>query len=337
MLRLSIKKMQEMITRKPVLQGDDLGYSLYHSTYESVIDEPICRGTTKSIKIREGITFLQLKITFFQDTEVEMISVQPQVGFGYCLKGSTTAYVQQVGDQQGADYGLHLSDRTAFIYANPSSSGYQHFWAHQDLQTMYIHFSYDSFKELMGDALESLPREFVHALNSVSGSYLYLTTISNAIYSLCHTLINNPFTGKSREFYTEAKVIELIAHQVDAILKPEIASDNLLRPFTTEEEEKLAFCYEALQVNLSSPPSLLELAKKGGLSVYRLKNGFRQKYGDTPYRLLTELRMLKSKELLEKGTYNVSEVAMEVGYSSLGTFSNAFFEKFGLRPSAYKK
>jgi AraC-like DNA-binding protein len=47
--------------------------------------------------------------------------------------------------------------------------------------------------------------------------------------------------------------------------------------------------------------------------------------------------MLKAKELLEKGAHNVSEVAVEVGYASLGSFSNAFFERFGLRPSAYRK
>jgi AraC-like DNA-binding protein len=157
------------------------------------------------------------------------------------------------------------------------------------------------------------------------------------VLALCYSLINNPFTSKSREFYTEAKVFELIAHQVDTLLTPSKESIMLSPPLSKIEEEKIDYCYEQLQKDLNQPPSLLELAKGSGLSVYRMKNGFRQRYGDTPFRLLTEMRMIKAKELLEKGNQNVSEVAMEVGYSSLGTFSNAFFERFGLRPSSYKK
>lgn len=103
MLRLSLQEMEEMLTKKPVMNKKDLGYSLYHTTFETVIDEPICKGHTKSIKIRDGVTFLQLQLTFLQDTEVEMMSVHPQVGFCFCLKGLTTAYVHNRNGGDGAD------------------------------------------------------------------------------------------------------------------------------------------------------------------------------------------------------------------------------------------
>jgi AraC-like DNA-binding protein len=92
-----------------------------------------------------------------------------------------------------------------------------------------------------------------------------------------------------------------------------------------------------MENNLSNPPSLIKLAKESGLSVYRLKNGLRIRYGNTPFKLLTEMRMLKAKELLLRGEANIGEVAQEVGYSSVGSFSNTFFERFGVRPSTYKK
>lgn len=337
MLQLSHKDIQEMITSRPVNREEELGYSLYHSTFESIIDEPICKGTTRSIQIRDGVTFLHVDLTFLQNTEVEMISTQPQVGFAYCLKGHSTAYIADIDDQKGADFSIHLSDRTAYIYANTSSSGYQHFWAGHTLQALYIHFSYESFKEMIADSIQELPLELIHTLNGTKGSYMHFSALPQPVLSLCYALLENPFKGKSREFYTEAKVIELIAYQVDALLKPEVVQDKFYQPLTKVEEEKIDQCYHALQQNLGNPPSPLELAKSCGLSVYRLKNGFRQRYGDTPFRLLTELRMLRAKELLEEGELNVSEVALEVGYTSLGTFSNTFCERFGLRPSAYKK
>jgi AraC-like DNA-binding protein len=337
MLYISHQQLQELMTSRPVVQEAELGYNLYHSTFESIIDEPYCKGSTKSIRIREGITFLQVEITFMQDTEVEMMSTSPQVGFGFCLKGPSTAYVKDLYNKKDADFAMHLSNCTSYIYANPSSSGHQHFWANKTLQGLYIHFSYESFKELITDSLHELPIDLQSTLNHSRGSYLFFGAMPKPVLALCYSLINNPFTSKSREFYTEAKVFELIAHQVDTLLTPSKESIMLSPPLTKIEEERIDYCYEQLQKDLNQPPSLLELAKGSGLSVYRMKNGFRQRYGDTPFRLLTEIRMIKAKELLEKGNQNVSEVAMEVGYSSLGTFSNAFFERFGLRPSSYKK
>jgi transcriptional regulator GlxA family with amidase domain len=149
----------------------------------------------------------------------------------------------------------------------------------------------------------------------------------------CWTILSR---GKSREFLTEAKVVELIAYQVDALLKPVVGQRMFSPSLTRVEEQKIDECYQAFQQNVSNPPSLPELARSSGLSIYRLKNGFRQRYGDSPFRLITELRMLRAKELLEQGELNVSEVAMEVGYTSLGTFSNTFHARFGLRPSSYK-
>jgi AraC-like DNA-binding protein len=336
MLQLSHQQMQELLTNRMVRNEAELGYDLYHTTFESTIQEPICTGQTRSIQIREGTTFMQLEFTFHQDTEVEMFSKQPQVGFGFCLNGHSTAFVHTI-DSRPSDLALHYADRTTFIYANTSSSGYQQFWKDKTLRAFYIHFSYDTFSEMIGDALLELPRELQSSLTTGKGSYVYMAPMPRELHALCLATQHNPFTGKSREFYTEAKAIELIAYQVDALLRPGGAFQPIQPPLTQQEEQKIDACYEQLQNHLSMPPSLLELAKQCGLSVYRLKNGFRARYGDTPFRILTELRMLQAKSLLEKGELNVSEIAFEVGYQSLGTFSNTFYERFGTRPSTYRR
>ena len=337
MLQLTHQQFHEMMTSRPVNREEELGYSLYHSNFENVIDEPVCKGTTRSTQIREGVTLLHVDLSFLQNVAVEMMSTQPQVGFGFCLKGHSTAYINSLDDQQGADFSLHLSDRTAYIYANTRSSGYQHFWSGHVFQALYIHFSYESFREMLADSIQELPPDLINTLNREKGSYMYFSALPQPVLSLCYALLENPFKGKSREFFTEAKAIELIAYQIDALLKPELVEYKSYPPLTIEEAQKIDTCYQALQQNLGSPPSPMELARGCGLSVYRLKNGFRQRYGDTPFRLLTELRMLRAKELLEGGELNVSEVALEVGYTSLGTFSNTFYERFKRRPSAFKK
>jgi hypothetical protein len=41
MLYISHQQLQELMTSRPVVQEAELGYNLYHSTFESIIDEAI--------------------------------------------------------------------------------------------------------------------------------------------------------------------------------------------------------------------------------------------------------------------------------------------------------
>jgi AraC-like DNA-binding protein len=50
---------------------------------------------------------------------------------------------------------------------------------------------------------------------------------------------------------------------------------------------------------------------------------------------LQRLRLERAAELLKAGQLNVTEVAMEVGYSSLSHFSLAFRQAFGSCPGLY--
>ncbi|MEI9962315.1 MAG: helix-turn-helix transcriptional regulator [Limisphaerales bacterium] len=48
-----------------------------------------------------------------------------------------------------------------------------------------------------------------------------------------------------------------------------------------------------------------------------------------------QLRMERAAEFLQSGKFNVTEAALEVGYSSLSHFSQAFHETFGCCPGLY--
>ena len=50
---------------------------------------------------------------------------------------------------------------------------------------------------------------------------------------------------------------------------------------------------------------------------------------------LRNIRMERAAELLRTGRYNVTEAAIEVGYSSLSHFSKAFCETIGCCPVLY--
>jgi len=63
---------------------------------------------------------------------------------------------------------------------------------------------------------------------------------------------------------------------------------------------------------------------------------FREAYGETPYAYLMTRRIERAKALLRRGDLSVTEVCLEVGCTSLGSFSSRFTELAGETPTAYR-
>ena len=83
------------------------------------------------------------------------------------------------------------------------------------------------------------------------------------------------------------------------------------------------------------PPSLQELANEVDLSLKKLKEGFKQIYGDSVYSFLFDYKMEVARKLLEAGKHNVNEVGLKVGYSTASHFITAFKKKYGTTPKKY--
>lgn len=86
---------------------------------------------------------------------------------------------------------------------------------------------------------------------------------------------------------------------------------------------------------MAEPPSLPALADEIGLSLKKLKEGFRQVYGDSVYSFLFDYKMETARKMLESGSYNVNEVGLKVGYSTASHFIEAFRKKYNTTPKKY--
>ncbi|MDF5992039.1 AraC family transcriptional regulator [Pseudomonas aeruginosa] len=82
--------------------------------------------------------------------------------------------------------------------------------------------------------------------------------------------------------------------------------------------------------DLSTPPTIAELAKAVGMNQCKLKKCFKDHFGSTIYALFQEQRMSSAQQLLQ--SYNVTETAMMLGYSNVSHFSAAFAKQFGNLP-----
>ena len=86
---------------------------------------------------------------------------------------------------------------------------------------------------------------------------------------------------------------------------------------------------------MTDPPTLESLAAEVGLNIKKLKEGFKQLYGDTVYAYLLDHKMEEARRMLEERQYNVNEVGLKLGYSTASHFIAAFKKKFGTTPKKY--
>ena len=86
----------------------------------------------------------------------------------------------------------------------------------------------------------------------------------------------------------------------------------------------------------SEPLDLDSLAAAALVSKFHFSRCFAAAYGETPMRYVTRRRIERAQDLLRSANLTVTEVAMMVGFSSLGSFSSRFSELVGESPRAYR-
>jgi AraC-like DNA-binding protein len=84
-------------------------------------------------------------------------------------------------------------------------------------------------------------------------------------------------------------------------------------------------------------PSIADLAREVQISPFHFIRQFEAVFGVTPHQFRIQTRLDAAKHLLAMGHHSVTDVCMEVGFSSLGSFSALFTRRVGETPSAYRR
>jgi signal transduction histidine kinase/DNA-binding response OmpR family regulator len=87
----------------------------------------------------------------------------------------------------------------------------------------------------------------------------------------------------------------------------------------------------------AEPISRDDVARHVGFSVRHLTRCFRQEVGVTPITYLNRYRVRQAKGLLKAREKSITEIALEVGFSSSGYFARVFRQEMGVSPSAYRQ
>jgi len=83
--------------------------------------------------------------------------------------------------------------------------------------------------------------------------------------------------------------------------------------------------------------SIEDIAREIAISPFHFIRQFEAVFGVTPHQFRIQCRLDLAKRLLATGGYSVTDVCLDVGFSSLGSFSGLFTQRVGATPSAYRR
>jgi AraC-like DNA-binding protein len=141
-----------------------------------------------------------------------------------------------------------------------------------------------------------------------------------------------PVCAAGQPLWYQAKALEIAAA---VLFRPQPGEELFCQRIQRANRERVEKVLAILRQNLAQPPTLQEIGRRVGCSHFYLSRIFTHEMGKSISAHLRDLRMERAAALLREGRLNVTQTALEVGYSSLSHFSTAFHSAFRCCPGLY--
>ena len=281
-------------------------------------------GSQEEIKIENDFI-----LYLFQKDGDEMYRIQKPVNQGFIqfhfgLKGKGKFIFNQ------GNYALDLKEEKSLLFYNPQKELPLNLELAPHTWIVSVIISIKKFHGLFSSQAEHIP--FLSEDNK-DKKYYKENDISPSMAIVLSQLFHYNLNSFIKTLYYKGKGYELLSLYFNRSEDPNAEQC----PFLIDEENvlKIKKAKEIMISNMAEPPGLEELSEQVGLSLKKLKMGFKQIYGDTVYGFLFEYKMDYARQLLDSGSYNVNEVGLKIAYSTGSHFIAAFKKKFGTTPKKY--
>jgi AraC-like DNA-binding protein len=105
---------------------------------------------------------------------------------------------------------------------------------------------------------------------------------------------------------------------------------------TEESNRRMLRARDAMDRDYAEPLDIPALAKVAIVSEAHFIRVFKATFGETPHRYLQRRRVERAMFLLRETDRSVSEICLDVGFTSLGTFTSTFTRIVGEPPTTYR-
>ncbi|MBE7659908.1 helix-turn-helix transcriptional regulator [Tenacibaculum finnmarkense] len=284
----------------------------------------IAESTFREIILEKGFFVLKFQNntneTEFYKRDIDNSYIQ----LHYCVKGNCKFHFNNTS------YTFNVLDKHVIFLYNPQQNLPINLEILPKTSLVSLLISIEKFHALFSKEASYIP--FLSDDNKHKKYYDDTQISPNALIVLQQILTAKNHSSM-KDLYIKGKTYELLSLHFDTGENTE----NEYCPFLVDDREiqKIRHAKDIIIAKMSEPPTLQELATEVGLNLKKLKEGFKQIYGDTVYSFLFDYKMEHARKLLESNQFNVNEVGLQLGYSTSSHFIAAFKKKFGTTPKQY--
>ena len=284
----------------------------------------VAEGSFDEILIEEGFYGLKIQNDASEIQHVKRKIDSSFIQFHFCLKGQAKFVFNE------GNYALDLSEENSLLLYNTQLDLPLNLHLNPNSWLVSVVMTIQKFHSLFSREAHQIP--FLSEENK-DKKYYTQEGFSPAIAVILSQMMSYNLHPSLKSLYVKGKVYELISLYFNKGSEADVEQC----PFLVDEENvrRIRQAKEIMISRMAEPPSLKELSSEIGLSLKKLKEGFKQIYGDTVYGFLFDYKMEFARKMLETGKHNVNEVGLKVGYSTASHFISAFKKKYGTTPKKY--
>ncbi len=249
---------------------------------------------------------------------------QEFIQFHFCQKGAGSFEFNE------GTYQLSLMPKTVNLLYNPSKPLPINLKLSNYSSVVSLVISIKKFHGLFSE-----DADHIHFLSPENNTKKYYDTrnITPAMSVVLSQILEAKIHESIKPLYFKGKVYELLS----LFFNKNEDTDVEQCPFLVDEENvrKIRKAKEIILNQMTEPPTLQGLASEIGLNVKKLKEGFKQIYGETVFGYLLDFKMNEARSMLDTKQYNINEISIKLGYSTSSHFISAFKKKFGTTPKKY--
>lgn len=176
------------------------------------------------------------------------------------------------------------------------------------------------------------PNTTIETITAENASFLFFESLDPEMQLLLKNIVSVDMNNSLNNFYVQIKVQELMYLLFS---KLSLRENTTFKSINSNDAEKLLVIRNGILSDLSTPPVLSELATIASMSETKLKQLFKQTFGDAIYNYYQKARMEEAAFLLKQAKHSVSEVGYELGFSNLSHFSRLFEKQYGITPKKF--
>jgi AraC-like DNA-binding protein len=105
---------------------------------------------------------------------------------------------------------------------------------------------------------------------------------------------------------------------------------------TENSNRRMLRARDAMDRDYAQPLDIAALAAIAYVSEAHFIRVFKATFGETPHRYLQRRRVERAMFLLRETDRSITEISLDVGFNSLGTFTRTFTEIVGDPPTTYR-